>query len=135
MASFFYSSLLKRDLTAIYQYITATQIISFPTMIHVDDLPYEFRAAAGCTSLTGEEAAAAGRKEDWKTLLREAVVSKLEEGQPNVMDAFARQFEEVLYRAALDFTHGRRVEAAYKLGVGRNTLTRKVQELGISGAK
>ena len=43
-----------------------------------------------------------------------------------------RQFEAVLYRAALDFTHGRRVEAAYKLGVGRNTLTRKVQELGLS---
>lgn len=104
-------------------------------MIHVDDLPYEFRAAAGCASLTDEEAAAAGRKEDWKALLREAVVNKLEEDQPNVMDAFARQFEEVLYRAALDFTHGRRVEAAYKLGVGRNTLTRKVQELGISGAK
>ena len=42
-----------------------------------------------------------------------------------------REFESVLYKAALEFTHGRKVEAAQKLGVGRNTLTRKIQELGI----
>ena len=46
-------------------------------------------------------------------------------------DAMTREFESVLYKAALEFTHGRKVEAAQKLGVGRNTLTRKIQELGI----
>ena len=101
-------------------------------MIHVDDLPYEFRAAAGNPALAGETLGKTGRRGDWTELLREAAMKKLEEAEPEVMNVLTRQFEAVLYRAALDFTHGRRVEAAYKLGVGRNTLTRKVQELGLS---
>ena len=48
-----------------------------------------------------------------------------------MMADFAADFEKTVYRAALDFTHGRKVEAAVKLGVGRNTITRKIQELGL----
>lgn len=45
------------------------------------------------------------------------------------MDALARRFEAAVIREALDFTRGRKVEAAERLGIGRNTITRKIQEL------
>lgn len=99
-------------------------------MIHVDDLPYEFRSAAGKTEASGGAYAEASGF-DWSGLLRESVLKRLEAEEPGVMDAMTREFESVLYKAALEFTHGRKVEAAQKLGVGRNTLTRKIQELGI----
>jgi two-component system nitrogen regulation response regulator GlnG len=47
------------------------------------------------------------------------------------MDELGRQFEAAVIRTALKHTHGRRIEAASKLGVGRNTITRKIQELGL----
>ena len=50
---------------------------------------------------------------------------------PRAMDALNRVFETTVYKSALAFTHGRKIEAALKLGVGRNTLTRKLQELGL----
>jgi two-component system nitrogen regulation response regulator GlnG len=40
----------------------------------------------------------------------------------------------VLIRRALAATHGRRIEAARLLGLGRNTITRKIQELGLDDA-
>ena len=40
-----------------------------------------------------------------------------------------RQFEGRLIQTALDVTRGRRIEAAQKLGIGRNTITRKIQDL------
>ena len=43
----------------------------------------------------------------------------------------ADRFEGELLRTALALTHGRRAEAAQKLGIGRNTITRKMQELGL----
>ena len=46
-------------------------------------------------------------------------------------DTLTRRFEAQLIRAALDITRGRRIEAAQKLGIGRNTITRKIQELGL----
>ena len=46
-------------------------------------------------------------------------------------DSLTRQFEAELIRAALEQTRGRRIEAAIKLGIGRNTITRKIQELGL----
>ena len=41
------------------------------------------------------------------------------------------EFEAQLIRSALEMTRGRRIEAAHKLGIGRNTITRKIQELGL----
>ena len=55
----------------------------------------------------------------------------LEAGVPDVWDPLTRQFEARLIHAALDITRGRRIEAAQKLGIGRNTITRKIQELGL----
>ncbi|MFZ5508899.1 MAG: nitrogen regulation protein NR(I), partial [Pseudomonadota bacterium] len=50
-------------------------------------------------------------------------------------DVLSRDFERTLIRHALIATGGRRIEAAQLLGIGRNTITRKIQELGIEGAK
>jgi two-component system nitrogen regulation response regulator GlnG len=55
----------------------------------------------------------------------------LESGEPQVWDVLTRQFESQLIHTALALTRGRRIEAAQRLGIGRNTITRKIQELGL----
>jgi two-component system nitrogen regulation response regulator GlnG len=55
----------------------------------------------------------------------------LRAGEPMVWDTLTREFEAQLIRCALELTRGRRIEAAHKLGIGRNTITRKIQELGL----
>ncbi|RZL40066.1 MAG: nitrogen regulation protein NR(I) [Rubrivivax sp.] len=57
--------------------------------------------------------------------------ARLAAGEPEVWDALTKRFEAQLILTALDITRGRRIEAAQKLGIGRNTITRKIQELGL----
>ncbi|WP_456282532.1 nitrogen regulation protein NR(I) [Cupriavidus sp. JZ107] len=66
----------------------------------------------------------------WESLLAGEARAMLEAGQPEVMDLLTRRFEKAVLEAALGVTRGRRVEAATRLGIGRNTITRKLQELG-----
>jgi len=68
---------------------------------------------------------------DWRRALEREVAARLTRGETGIADALARDFESVLIAKALLHTGGRRIEAAGLLGIGRNTLTRKVQELGI----
>jgi len=65
----------------------------------------------------------------WAALLVQEAQRRLAAGEPQIMDALTREFESALIRTALRYTHGRRVEAAGKLGIGRNTITRKIQDL------
>ncbi|KVN35362.1 nitrogen regulation protein NR(I) [Burkholderia pyrrocinia] len=65
----------------------------------------------------------------WEHGLRTEVARLLRENSTDVMDELARRFEAAVIREALDFTRGRKVEAAERLGIGRNTITRKIQEL------
>ena len=65
----------------------------------------------------------------WLDDLQREARRLLESGSPDVWDHLTRQFEGQLIRTALDLTRGRRIEAAQKLGIGRNTITRKIQEL------
>jgi two-component system nitrogen regulation response regulator GlnG len=67
----------------------------------------------------------------WPTELEREARSLLGAGAPEVWDALTRRFEALLIQTALDVTHGRRIEAAQKLGIGRNTITRKIKELGL----
>jgi len=67
----------------------------------------------------------------WLKDLERDARARLEAGQTDVWDALTRLFEASLIHTALDLTRGRRIEAAQKLGIGRNTITRKIQELGI----
>jgi two-component system nitrogen regulation response regulator GlnG len=48
-----------------------------------------------------------------------------------VWDELTKLFEATLIQTALAHTRGRRIDAANKLGIGRNTITRKIQELGL----
>ncbi|MDE2277126.1 MAG: nitrogen regulation protein NR(I), partial [Burkholderiales bacterium] len=56
---------------------------------------------------------------------------RLDAGDRAVWDGLTRQFEACLIQTALELTRGRRIEAAQRLGIGRNTITRKIQELGL----
>lgn len=67
----------------------------------------------------------------WLADLERESRSLLLSGEPQVWDILTRKFEAQLIHTALDLTRGRRIEAAQKLGIGRNTITRKIQELGL----
>ncbi|MET3107573.1 two-component system nitrogen regulation response regulator GlnG [Oxalobacteraceae bacterium GrIS 2.11] len=67
----------------------------------------------------------------WQSLLEVEAAALLKTNQPNVMENLSRQFESILIRSALKFTNGKKHEAAIRLGIGRNTITRKLAELDI----
>ena len=76
-----------------------------------------------------------GGASGWVGLLELQAANMLGSGQQEVMAVLGRQFESALIRMALKHTHGRKNDAAVRLGIGRNTITRKIAELGIDGAK
>jgi two-component system nitrogen regulation response regulator GlnG len=67
----------------------------------------------------------------WESDLEAEAIALLGAGRTDVWDALTHRFESRLILAALANTKGRRIEAAQKLGIGRNTITRKIQELGL----
>ena len=67
----------------------------------------------------------------WLVGLEEEARALLLSGEPNVWDVLTHKFEARMIQTALDITRGRRIEAAQRLGIGRNTITRKIQELGL----
>jgi len=93
--------------------------------VHLADLPPE---------LTGAVATPA-READWAVALAGWAERHALLGHPPLLDTAQPQFERVLIRAALRRTQGHRQEAARLLGWGRNTLTRKLKELGMSGVR
>ncbi|MCC6213063.1 MAG: nitrogen regulation protein NR(I) [Burkholderiales bacterium] len=95
--------------------------------IGVADLPADLR------SLPAEPRAPAAA--DWVAALAQEVERRLARGETGLLDQLSRQFERSLIVKALARTGGRRIEAASLLGMGRNTLTRKIQELGIGEAE
>ena len=67
----------------------------------------------------------------WLAGLQNEARELLRAGEPMVWETLTRRFEAQLIHTALEITRGRRIEAAQKLGIGRNTITRKIQELGL----
>lgn len=67
----------------------------------------------------------------WQEALAQEVSDALNRGEQNLLEARTKDFERVMIMKALQHTDGRRIEAANQLGMGRNTLTRKIQELDI----
>jgi two-component system nitrogen regulation response regulator GlnG len=111
-------------------------------VVKVDDLPFEIRhdadqPPAAVTSPTPSDVKPAGplapsvNAADWLAMLIAEVERRLRGGETEVMYALTREYEAAVIRTALRITHGRRIEAATRLGVGRNTITRKIQELGL----
>jgi two-component system, NtrC family, nitrogen regulation response regulator GlnG len=91
-------------------------------VVDVKDLPPEVR---------GESAGGTAAEGDWRRALEREVTARLARGESQIADPLTRDFEAALIAKALEHTGGRRIEAANLLGIGRNTLTRKVQELKI----
>ena len=87
--------------------------------IEIADLPPEWRNEAAVPS------------GDWCTALAQQAGLALQRGEDHIMGNLTAQFERTLILQALHHTGGRRIEAATLLGIGRNTLTRKIQELGL----
>ena len=85
-------------------------------------------AVATAAATPAAEPEAAG---GWLASLEADARELLRSGQPMVWDTLTRKFEAQLIQTALEITRGRRIEAAQKLGIGRNTITRKIQELGL----
>ena len=107
-------------------------------IIGVGDLPSDIVAEASeqTVILQGESSpinpiAFKGNVSDWESGLGRLAVKMLQDGDKEVYDALCSRFEKAVLQAALEVTRGRRVEAAQRLGIGRNTITRKLQELGI----
>ena len=65
----------------------------------------------------------------WESALKVEALTLLESGSCDVWEVLSQRFEAQLIQTALGTTGGRRIEAAQKLGIGRNTITRKIQEL------
>jgi two-component system, NtrC family, nitrogen regulation response regulator GlnG len=89
--------------------------------VDVADLPPELK----------EDTAKASSTLSWQEALAAEVADALNRGEQNVLEPRTKDFERVMIVKALQHTDGRRIEAANQLGMGRNTLTRKIQELGI----
>ncbi len=89
--------------------------------IRVADLPPE---------LSGSTASQFGDS-DWESMLKLWAEGCLARGETGVVEQALPRFERILIEAALKQTGGRRQDAARFLGWGRNTLTRKIKELGI----
>src|SRR4051794_33495486 len=92
--------------------------------VDVKDLPSELRFDA-----------AVPIGQNWITALESEVTNALNRGESQLIDVLGPQFEKALITRALAHTGGRRIEASHLLGLGRNTLTRKIQELGLDAGK
>ncbi|MCU7904784.1 MAG: nitrogen regulation protein NR(I) [Candidatus Thiodiazotropha sp. (ex Epidulcina cf. delphinae)] len=89
--------------------------------IHIDDLPTELR----------EIETPPRCRDDWRQLLRGWARKRLQEGGEGLLNEAEPDFETAMIETALEHTAGKRQDAARLLGWGRNTLTRKIKELGL----
>jgi two-component system nitrogen regulation response regulator GlnG len=89
-------------------------------VIEVKDLPPELHSGSDDST-----------SQSWTAALEKEVQNALARGEKDLLTGYTREFEKTMILKALAHTGGRRIEAANLLGMGRNTLTRKVQELGL----
>ncbi len=86
-------------------------------------------SGSGATAAALRDSSADGAS--WEHGLEAEALALLATGRSDVWDVLTRRFESRLIQTALHNTRGRRIEAAQKLGIGRNTITRKIQELNL----
>lgn len=97
--------------------------------VEVSDLPPEVRAAE--LPETSSIQTLKSSPQSWQQLLAQEASSRLSRSDPEVWAALTQQFERTILQSSLEVCRGRRVEAAARLGMGRNTITRKLRELGM----
>jgi two-component system nitrogen regulation response regulator GlnG len=101
-----------------------------PVAISLQDESVAFNEA-GAQSVPASSLVNLGPHAGWESALEVEALQLLGTDRQDVWDVLTRRFESLLIQAALATTRGRRIEAAVKLGIGRNTITRKIQELNI----
>ena len=105
-----------RQLENVCRWLT---VMSPSKEVKLEDLPDELKLE------NAEE------ENNWKVVLRSWSENYLENGNKNLLEEVGPEFERTLINVALNKTKGKKKEAAELLGWGRNTLSRKIKELGI----
>jgi two-component system, NtrC family, nitrogen regulation response regulator GlnG len=96
-----------------------------------DTLPADVQVPVGAAVSPAAPAAQKNGHTSWESGLEAEALELLASGRHDVWEELTKRFESKLILTALANTRGRRIEAAQKLGIGRNTITRKIQELGL----
>ncbi len=109
-----------RQLENICRWLT---VMSSGREIYIEDLPPELSNTQTDKSLH--------QNVNWETLLRQKIDQKIQSGKTDIAKEIIPLVEKILIQAGLDYTSGKRQEAAVLLGYGRNTLTRKIKELDL----
>ena len=109
------------------------EVVALQPVAEEPELPKSGAVSAAplAAPVPGAVQAVAVQDSGWDQLLEREALRLLAEDRNDVWDVLTRQFESRLILTALSTTRGRRIEAAQRLGIGRNTITRKIQELGI----
>lgn len=120
-----------RQLENLCRWIT---VMAPAQLVRAEDLPEEVTGkapAAQAESAAPAAASSAAPAASWEELLEREVAESLRQNVPNIMDGLRERFERAVIETALEATRGRRVDAAERLGLGRNTITRKIKELNL----
>ncbi len=107
-----------RQLENVCRWLT---VMASANEIHMQDLPAEMLKDEMSTEISS----------DWQSLLSEWADREMSKGGKAILDQALPLFESIMIKAAMRKSGGKRQEAAKLLGWGRNTLTRKIQELGL----
>ena len=114
-----------RQLENICRYMT---VMAPSSTITIDDVPDEVRSLrsnSNSTTLNGSE----NTGSSWEENLSSHIKGILSDS--NDLSVFSRELEKLLLKEALSASKGKRIEAARILGLGRNTITRKIKELDL----
>jgi two-component system nitrogen regulation response regulator GlnG len=92
-------------------------------IIKIQDLPKELKNETALFSLEDSVS--------WEEGLKRVVFNSIVKGDENIYSNFINKAEIILIKQALKYTKNRKMDAARLLGVGRNTITRKIKDLSI----
>ena len=99
-------------------------VMTAGSTINISDLPSDLMDSSEQSLLVQNEI-------DWISGLQDEINNKILQGNIEVYDTFIHLTEKALIESALEFSKNKKIEAAKILGIGRNTITRKIRELNI----